>query len=706
MSDSIIRSLGAGSGIDTTSLVSSLVEVERAPKENSLNTKQEKLEAQISAYGTLKSSLSELQSVLDPLSDNDTYNARAVAFPDSDVITPNSVEPGAQTGTYQIEVVDVAQSQSLATGAYADKDAALNETGTLTISFGTWAYVADDTHSPADADTNDDPDSFTVNADRAALNITVEADDSLEDLADKINAEDADVQASVLLVDGQYQLLLTAPSGADNALRISSDDATKGDATGLSVFEFNESEHTQVTETQQAKDAELKVNGLTVYRETNEIDDVIQGFNFSLDKADPGNSSTFTVSEDTDVAEQAIRDFVEAYNLFYETAQNLIGYSQDEDNQTVRGDLATDGTAKAIITQIRNSIGSEVPGVDEGFTALTNVGIRTELDGTLSIDEDDFSAAFSDNFALVETLFAPQTTSSDDQVSVSVGSYSSGTVAGDYEVVVTTDPEKAAVTGDVMIDGGNIGFDSAADTVSIADASLLDLSFKISVDGTESNTITLTGSYSTTDELAAELQSMINGDDNLSDVNVAVDVAYNSTDNTFSFTSRSYGSSSKVIFDSASFGADIAELGFTDLSDTGVNAAGTIAGETAFGSGNVLLPPIDTDAYGLNFTIGENAVAAGAITTSFSRGFGGELTNLIDAFLASSGTIQLREENMNTSLENIAVDREELDRKMTIYEEMLFSKYAAMEAILNSFSSTSSQLDGLVDRLPLTASNG
>ena len=291
-------------------------------------------------------------------------------------------------------------------------------------------------------------------------------------------------------------------------------------------------------------------------------------------------------------------------------------------------------------------------------------------------------------------------------MSVSVGSYSSGTVAGDYEVVVTTDPEKAAVTGDVMIDGGNIGFDSAADTVSIADASLLDLSFKISVDGTESNTITLTGSYSTTDELAAELQSMINGDDNLSDVNVAVDVAYNSTDNTFSFTSRSYGSSSKVIFDSASFGADIAELGFTDLSDTGVNAAGTIAGETAFGSGNVLLPPIDTDAYGLNFTIGENAVAAGAITTSFSRGFGGELTNLIDAFLASSGTIQLREENMNTSLENIAVDREELDRKMTIYEEMLFSKYAAMEAILNSFSSTSSQLDGLVDRLPLTASNG
>jgi flagellar hook-associated protein 2 len=50
MSDSIIRSLGAGSGIDTTSLVSQLVEIERAPQQSRLDSKQETLEAQISAY--------------------------------------------------------------------------------------------------------------------------------------------------------------------------------------------------------------------------------------------------------------------------------------------------------------------------------------------------------------------------------------------------------------------------------------------------------------------------------------------------------------------------------------------------------------------------------------------------------------------------------------------------------------------------------
>ncbi|WP_067984302.1 flagellar filament capping protein FliD [Neptuniibacter pectenicola] len=705
MSDSIISSLGAGSGINTSSLVSQLVDIEKAPREERLDATEEKLEAQISAYGTLQSSLSELAAVLDPLSDNDTFNARTVSFPDTDVITPNSVDPGAQTGTYQIEVVEVAQAQSLATGAYSDKDQALNESGTLTISFGTWTYD-EDADPGADADADQDPYSFATNDERASLNITVDAGDSLQDIADKINDEDADVQASVLLVDGQYQLLLTAPSGADNALRVTSDDATKGDTTGLSVFEFNETESSQVTETQQAKDAELKVNGLSVFRETNEIDDVIQGFSFSLNKAEPGSSFTFTVSEDTSIAEQAIRDFVEAYNLFYETAQNLTGYSTDEDNQTVKGDLSTDGTAKALLNQIRSTIGSLVPGIDEGFTALTNVGIRTELDGTLSIDEDDFSRAMDENFDLVETLFATNTGSSNGEVSVSVGSYASGTVPGSYDVVITTDPEKASVSADAMADGGAIGFDSAADTVAIADASLLDLSFKVTVDGVKSDTITLTGSYTSADEIRADLQSLINGDSNLSGANVAVDVAYDEATDQFSFTSRSYGIASSVVFDATDFGADIAELGFITQSDNGVDVVGTIDGVAGFGSGNVLLPAIDSDPYGLNFTIGENAVAAGTTTIDFSRGFAGELDKLIASFLSSSGSIQLREDNINQALEDVADDRIELDRKMETLELRLSAQFLAMEQIVSSFQSTGNQLDGILDRLPFTSTSG
>jgi flagellar hook-associated protein 2 len=688
MSDSIIRSLGAGSGIDTTSLVSQLVEIERAPQQSRLDSKQETLEAQISAYGVLKSSLSELQSVLSPLSDNDTFNARSVSFTDSDAIVPNTVDPGAQTGTYQIEVTQVAQAQSLVSAAEADADADLNASGTLTISFGTWAYTG--------AGTQGDPylpdGDLTVNAERPALNIDVESGDTLNDLADKINAADADVQASVLEVDGQYQLLLTAPSGENNSLKITSA------GTGLEKFEYNATT-TNMFVTQQGQDALLKVNGLDITRETNEIDDVIQGLNFSLNKSDVGNPVTFTVSEDTSGAEQAIRDFVEAYNLFYEAAQNLVGYSQDtETNQTVKGDLATDGTAKTLINRLRSSIGSEVPGIGSGFTALTNVGIRTELDGTLSIDEDDFSSALSDNFDLVEILFATETNSTSNQVEVSAGSYASDTVAGSYDVIVTTNPEKASVA---------VGNPTPAFSFPLTIAEADDTySFALTVDGTKSTTIALTGSYSSEDEVASALQALINGDVNLDNAGVAVDVTFDSTNNNFVFTSRSYGTSSSVSFASADFGTNAGQFGLVaDYSDTGVNAEGTIAGEEGFGSGNILLPPIDTDAYGLNFTIGENAVAAGTVTTNFTRGFAGELFNLIDSFLSSSGSIQQREDNINDSLEDIADDREDLDRKMEKLEIRLTAQYIAMEQIISSFQSTGNQLDGILERLPFTATN-
>ena len=122
MDNSIISTLGGGSGINTTNLVNQLVEIEKAPQQNRIDSQKEKLEAQISAYGTLKSSLSTFQGLLTPLTDNDTFNSRSASIPDTTVITANSLDANAQPGTYQIEVEAIAQQHSLAANAtYADK---------------------------------------------------------------------------------------------------------------------------------------------------------------------------------------------------------------------------------------------------------------------------------------------------------------------------------------------------------------------------------------------------------------------------------------------------------------------------------------------------------------------------------------------------------------------------------------------------------
>ncbi|MDO6564697.1 flagellar filament capping protein FliD [Amphritea sp. 1_MG-2023] len=683
---SIISSLGFGSGIDTVSLVNQLVEVEKAPQQERLDAKKETLDAQISAYGSLKSSLSEFQSLLEPLASNDTFNARAVSFPETDVVTPNSLGANAQVGSYQLEVMSVAQAQSLAVGTTAaDKSAAINVSGNLSISLGSWSYDETDPDNPL-------PQSFTANETQTAINIAVTADDSLQDIADKINEADSEVQASVLLVDGSYQLMISAPSGDSNALQISSDDATK-DTDGLSGFEFNADYSGGVVETQQGQDAHLKLNGLDVYRSTNEIDDVMQGLSFSINKASPGEKFTFSISEEKESAETAIRDFVEGYNELYTTLKALTGISTDaETNETSQGELATDGTAKNLLTRIRSMIADAVPGVND-FNALTNLGIRTELDGTLGIDEDDFDSAMNNQFDQVAAIFAPQTSSTHSGVDVVIGSYATNTVAGTYSGSVTTSPTKGSVLSDTVFAAFNT-----------ADTAAGDFTFAVTVDGTTSGSLTLSGDFTTAEELRSELQTLINSDAEINSTKAFVDVTVND-DGKIELQSRQYGSNSKVQL-TASTGADFSTATGLSNSSTvtvGIDAAGTINGEAAFGSGEVLLPAIDSDPYGLNLTVDEDA--SGDFSFTFSRGFAGELSLLIDSFLSSSGVIQSREDSINNQLDGIVDDQDELDRKMTIVSDRLTAQYLAMEQIIASFSSTSDSLDGLTDRLPFTYSS-
>ncbi|QGU32547.1 flagellar filament capping protein FliD [Thermochromatium tepidum] len=683
MADNIITTLGAGSGIDIKTLVSQLTAVERAPKEARLNTRQEQIQAQISGYGQLRSAFDTFKGSLTALRNSDLFNARSVTVPNSDIITANKVEPGAQTGAYNLEVLEVASAQSLAMAPTADRHAALNKSGDLTIRFGEWTY---------DSGTGV-PTGFALNTERNALTLNIEAGDSLTTIADKINAANAGVQAAVVKVDTQYQLMLTAPSGKANAMEIT---AGPG-AVGLNDFLFNAT--TQgATETRKGQDAQLRVNGLTLTRQSNEINDVIAGFSFTLNKKGaPGETLTFAISADKSGVEQAVRDFVSAYNSFQKTTQGLIGFTRDKDDNPVRGGLFGDSTARTMINRLREQIGGLVPGAQGGFNALTNIGIRTERDGSLTINETDFKNAFNHHFNLLEGLFTGQMSSTNSAVSVKAGTFVSNAVAGSYEVEITQDPTRGRITGNAL----------THDFSSPLNASVpgADYSFVINVDGTNSGLIQLTGTYQNAEELRADLQARINGDANLKAAGVALDVEYDTNTNQFSFVSREYGSVSRVSFGSAS--TQMSELGI-DTALTGIqglDVKGTIGGVEGFGVGNVLLPAVGSPAYGLNLTVGAGAAAQGKFQINFSRGLAGELANLIDNFAGTTGTIKARESSLQKQLDGLKEERTLLDRRMEKFQTRLMAQFIAMENIVNSLKDTGKQLDGINDRLPFTASS-
>jgi flagellar hook-associated protein 2 len=228
-----------------------------------------------------------------------------------------------------------------------------------------------------------------------------------------------------------------------------------------------------------------------------------------------------------------------------------------------------------------------------------------------------------------------------------------------------------------------------------------DYSFTFSLDGVTSSSITLPSAkvYASGTELAADIQSLINLDSNINEVKANVAVSF--VGNKLVFVSDSYGSSSKVAF--TAVGADMADLGIAVGAGTsGTDVGGTVGGVAAFGYGNVLLPAIGSKAEGLSMTVQPGATSG---TITFSRGFSGSLTSLINDFLKTSGLIKERETNIGKDITKVEKDEEALNRRSDAYRARLMAQFQSMESIVRSLNSTGDFLDGILDRLPFTAKN-
>lgn len=693
--NNIIQSLGAGSGIDTKNIVKQLVEIERTAPQGRIDTTRDKAEAQISDFGLLSSAMSTLADAAGALTEPEGLFSKSASFTESNALVPVGLDTDVQTGTYEFEVNAIAKPQSLISVGFSSVKDTVGE-GTITFDFG--SATVDGVDEFGDPDGTGKMTAFNVDAEATPLTITIDAsNNSLEGLRDAINEADSGIQASIIYDGSEFVLQINAESGALNELQMTVEEAggapTNEDADGLSRFSFVAGAGAQMTQNQAGQDASLTVNGLAVTRETNNIDDIVEGLSLDVLKADPGVPVTITISDDKAFAEQTIRDFVEAYNLFLEAIEPAIGTYEEENeegkSETIVGSLARDSLAKSVVSRIRSVISESIPGLsDTLFTSLGTSGIQTEIDGTLSIDEEKFSEVLEDNFEELQKLFAPRTASSTNDVLIN--SYGDTTTAGEYEVVITTQPRRAEYQGGVI--GG------------ISSTSGQTYSLQIDVNGVSSELLTLTPAAELSEsEMASELQSLINSDANLLEGGASVIVEYNTEFDRFDITSTKYGSASDVAILDVQ-GSTEAGLGLTvkGADVAGQTVAGTINGVAGFGSANVLLPAIGEPGESLALIIGDDATSA---TVNFSRGFAGELEATLAEFLQSNGLINQREAVLERKIDKAGDDEEALERRMTAYQERLMNQFISMERILNGLNSSGGFLENLVDTLPFTSSN-
>ncbi|MEE4203751.1 MAG: flagellar filament capping protein FliD [Halieaceae bacterium] len=386
---------GLGSGLDIDGLVTGLVNAERVPQQNRLLNREQTATNLISAFGQLKGVLSSLQSKLAPLQNPDTFTQISSSSTQSAAVSVSS-DSTAATGSYQVSVQGLATTQSFASGTFAAADTVVG-TGTLTLAFGT------PTFSGGDPDTYT---SFDADPERTPIEITIDSsNNTLEGVRDAINEADAGVSASLVKDGDQYRLLLsTDETGVSNSLAVSvtgDGDGNNADNAGLSALAFDATT-ANLTQTRAANDAQFTINGLALTSPTDTVTDVLDGVTLTLKKITE-TDATISVSENRSAITSAVGEFVEIYNEYISTSDNLTSY--DAASQ-VRGPLQGDFSARSIRSQLRNELTSPA-GFDTGtFNALAQIGISTDRDGRLTFNAGSLNEALDTDPQSVIAIFA------------------------------------------------------------------------------------------------------------------------------------------------------------------------------------------------------------------------------------------------------------------------------------------------------------
>ncbi len=639
-----ISALGIGSGVLNSDLVDQLVEAERAPKENRLDTRTQKAELLISAYGTLKSAITELRLPMRQLSAPDNLKAFSATSSNEDVsVTVDSTK--ASRGTYNVNVLSLAQSQSLASSTFADRDSTSVGTGSFTISSG----------------------------DKSATLTIDGSNNTLQGLADEINEAGIGVSAGVIDTGSGFRLVLSSEeTGEANAISVSvtDDDGNNDDAAGLSQFVFNDTTQ-NMQETIAAKDARVEINGIEITRSTNSFTDVIDGLSFEA-KAE-GVTSTIKVEQDFGAVADRVGAFVEKFNALQTTIKGLSGFNAETGQG---GILSGDTTIRSIQAQLRNVLGRVVPGLENAsIRTLADVGITTDYEtGGLSFDRAKFEEQLKKNPDDVTALFAEQgRTSSADVEFLGSGS---GTTRGNYAINITQAATQGGVLGDSALTDGVV-IDSTNDEI------------EFTVDGSTNFTIQLSQqTYASAADLVAAIQSQIDSNSALNAAGQSVRVGLDSN-GVLQFTSGAFGSSSNVSILSVENGA---ALGLSAKTGTlGKDVAGTVNGQEATGDGRVLTVTGAGGAKGMQLQVaGYKDGDLGRV--NFIEGIGEQAVNLVTDIVGADGILDAKTDSLSRDLERIQEERIRLEDRIASYRERLVSQFTAADSLISQLNSTGDYL--------------
>lgn len=360
-----ISSPGIGSGLDVNSIITQLMAIEQQPLKK-LQSAETTIQTQISEVGKIKSALSKFRDVAAKLASSDFWKQTTGTSSSSAVgVTTSSTASPAQ---FDVEVSSLAKAQAIAAPAVASSSTTLGA-GTLSIQ---------------------------RSGGGTAVDVTIEATDTLAGIRDKINAAGAGVTASILTDASGARLMMRATaSGTDNAF------STTVSGTGLDGLTFDAATQTGgATLAQPAANLAATVNNLPVSSSSNTLTDVLDGVTLTM-SAETVGPVTINVAADNDALKKTLNDFASAYS---DLSKLIVTDTKYDAVSKKAGTLQGDSSIVGLQNRLRSMIGAS-SGASSAYARLSDVGFEMQQDGSLTVNSSKLDKAIA-NLPQLKALFS------------------------------------------------------------------------------------------------------------------------------------------------------------------------------------------------------------------------------------------------------------------------------------------------------------
>jgi len=356
---------GINSGLPPN-LVEQIVEAERAPIKN-MEARNQKTDAKLKLVEELETKLRSIEGTLGTLASVKGFNDIKLESGDVNIIN-GSADISAPKGSWNVEVVQLAQKASAITNGLPDKDKTQLGTG----------Y-------------------FRFNTSSGEKEVYIKgATSTLEGVVTAINNAEVGVKASVINdrkdPDNPFKLMLSGDGvGGDNRIEYPTLYLLDGDQD---IYFDQETK---------AENGILKIDGFEFEISGNTVTDVIPGVTLDIRQSAPGRIVNLSVKENREAVSGKVTEFVKSMN-------DVLGFiqtqSQMNENTDTSKTLGGDQLIRMIQNRLTRLIQDPQYGIQGDINRLNQLGIEVTRTGTLKLDEEKFNQVLAAKPDSVRKFFA------------------------------------------------------------------------------------------------------------------------------------------------------------------------------------------------------------------------------------------------------------------------------------------------------------